>query len=210
MHFRQTYSYIGITDLLKRLNTYDYFIRLHDIKSINDGPGPHLHHRETCYNLTMKEAMFYEKMQNSDVRCHLCSHNCLIKNGHRGICAVRENREGILYSLVYGKVISSHIDPIEKKPLFHFLPESTSLSFATVGCNFRCKHCQNYDISQYPRERSFTVPGTDMTPEDIVDSALQNSCKSISYTYTEPTIFFEFAYDCAQTGPRKKASGMSL
>ncbi|MDH4231932.1 MAG: radical SAM protein, partial [Nitrospirota bacterium] len=97
----------------------------------------------------MKEAMIYEKLGDAEVRCHLCNHNCIIKNHHRGICAVRENREGTLYSLVYGKIISVNIDPIEKKPLFHFLPRSTSLSIATVGCNFRCKHCQNYDISQY-------------------------------------------------------------
>jgi len=145
----------------------------------------------------MKEAMIYEKLEGRDVRCHLCSHNCLIKNHQSGICAVRENRDGVLYSLVYGKIISFNIDPIEKKPLFHFLPESTSLSIATVGCNFRCKHCQNYEISQYPRERKVSIPGTDTTPEAIVNAAIQNNCRSISYTYTEPTIFFEFAYDCA-------------
>lgn len=146
----------------------------------------------------MKEALLYEKLDGTDLRCHLCAHNCLIKKGKRGICAVRENRDGILYSLVYGKVISMNIDPIEKKPLFHFLPGSTSLSIATAGCNFRCKHCQNYEISQYPRERSFTIPGNDMPPEDIVSAAARSRCASISYTYTEPTIFFEFAYDCAQ------------
>ncbi|MEW6108330.1 MAG: AmmeMemoRadiSam system radical SAM enzyme [Nitrospirota bacterium] len=151
----------------------------------------------------MKEAMIYEKLEGTDVKCHLCGHNCLIHEGKRGICAVRENRKGILYSLVYGKIISLNIDPIEKKPLFHFLPSSTSLSIATVGCNFRCKHCQNYEISQYPRERKFTIPGKDMTPQDIVDAALQNRCESISYTYTEPTIFFEFAYDCAKLAHEK-------
>jgi len=146
----------------------------------------------------MKEAMVYERLSGSDVRCHLCAHACLIHPGTRGICAVRENREGILYSLVYGKVISANIDPIEKKPIFHMLPGSTSLSIATVGCNFRCKHCQNYEISQYPRERKFEVPGSDMTPGDVVDLAVRSGCESISYTYTEPTIFFEFAYDCAR------------
>jgi pyruvate formate lyase activating enzyme len=145
----------------------------------------------------MKEAMFYEKLAGADVTCRLCAHNCLIHNGHRGICAVRENKEGTLYSLVYGKVISMNIDPIEKKPLFHFLPASTSFSIATVGCNFRCKHCQNYEISQFPRERKFEIPGRDMTPEGIVNAAVHNNCNSISYTYTEPTIFFEFAHDCA-------------
>lgn len=151
----------------------------------------------------MKEAMIYERLKGGDVRCHLCGHNCLIKEDQRGICAVRENREGTLYSLVYGKVISMNIDPVEKKPLFHFLPSSSSLSIATVGCNFRCKHCQNYEISQFPRERKFSIPGKDVSVEDIVDTAQQNHCKSISYTYTEPTIFFEFAYDCSRTAREK-------
>jgi len=151
----------------------------------------------------MKEAMLYEKLEGTNVRCQLCAHNCLISHGKRGICAVRENRDGILYSLVYGKVVASNIDPIEKKPLFHFLPGSSSFSLATAGCNFRCQHCQNYEISQFPREREFTIPGNDMTPEDIVNAALQNNCESISYTYTEPTIFFEFAYDCAKLAHEK-------
>ena len=145
----------------------------------------------------------YEKLKGTDVRCHLCAHNCIINSGKRGICAVRENREGILYSLVYGKLISTNIDPIEKKPLFHFLPGSSSLSIATAGCNFRCQHCQNYEISQLPRERTFDIPGTDMTPEEVVNAALRNNCQSISYTYTEPTIFFEFAYDCARLAHEK-------
>ncbi len=137
------------------------------------------------------------------MRCSLCGHKCLIKDGHRGICAVRENRGGTLYSLVYGKVISMNIDPIEKKPLFHFLPASKSLSIATVGCNFRCKHCQNYEISQFPRERDFAIPGKEVPAEDIVDTTGKNHCESISYTYTEPTIFFEFAYDCAKAAREK-------
>jgi len=145
----------------------------------------------------MKEAMFYEKLDEKKVRCFLCNHHCIMKEGKRGICAVRENRDGILYSLVYGKVISMNVDPIEKKPLFHFLPASTSFSIATVGCNFRCEHCQNYDISQYPREHD-DIAGYEMTPEGIVEAAIKNGCESISYTYTEPTIFFEFAYDCAK------------
>jgi len=133
------------------------------------------------------------------VRCILCGHRCLIKDGKRGICAVRENKEGILYTLVYGKVIARHIDPIEKKPLFHFHPGSTSYSIATVGCNLRCTHCQNYEISQYPKERpDVEIPGEDMTPEEIVGLAVKDRCLSISYTYTEPTIFFEFAYDTAR------------
>jgi len=150
----------------------------------------------------MKEAMFYEKLDEKKVRCFLCSHHCTIKEGKRGICHVRKNIDGTLYSLVYGKVISMHVDPIEKKPLFHFLPSSTSFSIATAGCNFRCQHCQNFDISQYPMEHE-DIPGQTVTPEDIVDAAAKNGCESISYTYTEPTIFFEFAYDCAKLAHSK-------
>ncbi len=145
----------------------------------------------------MKEAMFYEKIEKNKVRCFLCMHHCKISDGRRGICGVRENRGGKLYSLVYGKIISTNIDPIEKKPLFHFYPSSRSFSIATVGCNLKCLHCQNYDISQYPK-RGNDIIGEEFTPEQIVDAAERTGCKSISYTYTEPTIFFEFVYDCAR------------
>lgn len=145
----------------------------------------------------MKEAMLYNKAENGKVNCFLCNHHCMIAEGKRGICGVRENRRGTLYSLVYDKVVSMNIDPIEKKPLFHFLPGSTSFSIATVGCNFRCLHCQNYGISQYPKGRD-DIPGEKVTPEEIVDGAIRTGCKSISYTYTEPTIFFELAYDTAR------------
>jgi pyruvate formate lyase activating enzyme len=150
----------------------------------------------------MKEAMFYEKLDEKKVRCFLCAHHCQIRDGKRGICYVRKNIDGTLYSLVYGKVISMHIDPIEKKPLFHFLPASTSFSLAAVGCNFRCEHCQNFEISQYPKEHE-DIPGNPVTPEDVVEAAARNGCESISYTYTEPTIFFEFAYDCAKLAREK-------
>ncbi len=146
----------------------------------------------------MKQAMFQEQREAKKVQCSLCSHRCLILPGKRGICAVRENRDGILYTLVYDKVIAGHIDPIEKKPLFHFLPGSLSFSIATAGCNFHCMHCQNADISQLPRDRDGTVPGEEMSPSQIVEAALKNGCKSISYTYTEPTIYFELAYDAAR------------
>jgi len=151
----------------------------------------------------MKEAMFYERLDERKVRCFLCAHHCVIKEGKRGICSVRENRDGTLYSLVYGKLISMNIDPIEKKPLFHFLPGSTSFSIATVGCNFRCEHCQNNEISQYPKEHEGEIMGQPATPEAVVEAAVRGGCKSISYTYTEPTIFFEFAYDCAKLAHQK-------
>ncbi|HMK50342.1 MAG TPA: radical SAM protein, partial [Thermodesulfovibrionales bacterium] len=119
----------------------------------------------------MKEAMFYEKLEEKGARCFLCAHHCHIKDGKRGICYVRKNIDGSLFTLVYGKVISMNVDPIEKKPLFHFLPASTSFSIATVGCNFRCEHCQNFEISQYPREHN-DIAGHDVTPDDIVEAAL--------------------------------------
>lgn len=110
----------------------------------------------------MKEAYLYDRLENKKVRCLLCNHNCVITEGKTGICGVRENRSGILVSLVYGKVIASHCDPIEKKPLFHFIPGSRSYSIATVGCNFRCFFCQNADISQMPSDHN-RIMGQDMT-----------------------------------------------
>lgn len=151
----------------------------------------------------MKEAEFYEQLDDSKVKCHLCSHHCLISEGKRGLCGVRENREGTLYSLVYGKVAAFNIDPIEKKPLFHFYPGSASLSLSTVGCNFKCLHCQNADISQYPHLYGGDITGQDMRAEDVVSAAQRAGVKSISYTYTEPTIFMEFARDCASLAHEK-------
>ncbi|MCM8798897.1 MAG: AmmeMemoRadiSam system radical SAM enzyme [Candidatus Omnitrophica bacterium] len=139
----------------------------------------------------MKEAGFYEKLNNNKVRCFLCSHRCLIAEGKRGICGVRENRGGVLFSLVYGKLISQHIDPIEKKPFFHFFPGSTAYSIATVGCNFKCDFCQNYEISQIVRDRN-QILGEEVSPREIVETALKCGCQSISYTYTEPTIAYEY------------------
>jgi len=144
----------------------------------------------------MREAMFYEKTGGNRVRCGLCRFRCIIADGKRGICAVRENRGGALYTLVYGKAIAEHADPIEKKPLYHVMPGSKSYSVATVGCNFRCLHCQNYSISQ-PVHDTLRITGIDLLPEEIVARALASGCRSIAYTYTEPTIFFEYAYDTA-------------
>jgi len=146
----------------------------------------------------MKAALFQELQEGKKVRCSLCCHRCLISPGKRGICAVRENQDGVLYSLVYDKVIAQNVDPVEKKPLFHFLPGSLSFSLATPGCNFRCKHCQNADISQLPRDRGGMVLGENVPPSAIVEAARKQRCASISYTYTEPTIYFELAYDTAR------------
>ena len=152
----------------------------------------------------MKEAMFYVRKAGGHVRCGLCRFRCLISDGARGICAVRENHGGTLYTLVYGKLCAEHLDPIEKKPLFHVMPGSKSYSIATVGCNFHCRHCQNYTISQVSSNGA--IQGAEQTPQEIVKKAINNGCRSISYTYTEPTIFFEFAYDTARLA---KAAGLS-
>jgi len=142
----------------------------------------------------MKEACLYKKLSGKKVQCQTCNHYCLIENGKTGICSVRKNIEGKLYSLVYGKACALNIDPIEKKPLFHFLPGTWTLSLATVGCNFRCANCQNWQISQMPR-LSGKVEGEEISPEKIVEIAKRNNLPSISYTYTEPTIFSEYALD---------------
>ena len=149
------------------------------------------------------EAYLYESLKDKQVKCHLCSHRCVIKDDRRGICGVRENRGGVLETLVYGRIIASHIDPIEKKPLYHFWPESLSYSVATVGCNFRCIFCQNADIAQMPTDYKGAIRSGFVSPEEVVDAALKSKCKSISYTYTEPTVFFEFAYDTSKRAHEK-------
>jgi pyruvate formate lyase activating enzyme len=131
------------------------------------------------------------------VHCFLCAHHCRIAPGERGLCGVRENQDGVLYTLVYGYPVSTAVDPIEKKPLFHFLPGSKSLSLATVGCNFTCAFCQNSDISQMPRDGGRIV-GRPLSPRRVVEEARSSGCASISYTYTEPTVFYEYARDCAE------------
>jgi len=145
----------------------------------------------------MKEALLYDKLDEARVRCKLCAHRCRISLGQRGVCQVRENREGTLYSLVYGELIAQAVDPIEKKPLFHFFPGSRSFSIATSGCNFRCLFCQNADISQRPRDQG-KMEGRQVAAEAVIDAAKRYGCRSISYTYTEPTIFFEYAFDVAR------------
>jgi len=143
----------------------------------------------------MKEAYLYKKLPNKKVQCTNCAHYCVIENNQRGICGVRENKDGKLCSLVYGKAVAINVDPIEKKPFFHFLPGSYSLSVATVGCNFRCLNCQNWDISQGPKPNKPISSFYDLSPQEIVKMALENKTPSISYTYTEPTIFLEYALD---------------
>lgn len=144
------------------------------------------------------KALLYSPLENGAVRCALCAHRCKIAIGERGICQVRENRDGQLVSLVYGKLIAQHVDPIEKKPLFHLFPGSRTYSIATVGCNFKCRFCQNADIAQMPSDHQGAIVGEPVTPEAVVAAAKANACASLAYTYTEPTIFFEFALDVAR------------
>ncbi len=153
----------------------------------------------------MREALLWEGAGEGRVRCRLCAHRCLIPPGGRGVCGVRENRGGILYSLVYGRIVSQALDPIEKKPLYHFLPGSLALSVATVGCNLRCDFCQNHVISQYPRENPGSVPGERVSPEAVVRVAEEAGAPVISYTYTEPTVFFE---TCLAIGTLARAQGI--
>lgn len=145
----------------------------------------------------IREAMLYEKMADNRVHCNLCAHRCIIKPGRRGVCGVRENKEGVLYSLVYESLIAEHIDPIEKKPFFHVYPGSKSYSIATAGCNFNCEFCQNHEISQMPRS-TLMIMGEDIPPAEIVARANKSGSKTIAYTYTEPTIYFELAYETAR------------
>lgn len=140
------------------------------------------------------ETLLWERQPDGSVVCHLCAHRCRIKRGLRGICRVRENRAGALVSLTTHRLVAAEIDPIEKKPFFHFLPGSSAYSIATAGCNFHCSFCQNWGISQWPCEHpGRPLPGTAGAPRDIVSAARAAGCASIAYTYTEPTIFFELA-----------------
>jgi pyruvate formate lyase activating enzyme len=142
----------------------------------------------------MKEAYLYEKMEQNKVRCNTCMHRCLIAPGKRGICGIRENIDGKEYLLTYGSSCAENIDPIEKKPLYHFFPGTMIYSFATVGCNLRCSWCQNWDISQSPKPAK-PVLGKFISPEEHVKRALNLGCPAIAYTYSEPTVFLEYALD---------------
>ncbi len=152
----------------------------------------------------MKEAMFYNVSKTNEIICELCNHHCHIKEGKRGICGVRENRGGVLYSLIYGRLIAESIDAIEKKPMLHFLPGSKAYSIATVGCNFHCLHCQNYDISQAPHAGNGEIPGKERTAAAVIDEAERTGCASVCYTYVEPTIFYEFAHDCSELAHKQR------
>lgn len=149
--------------------------------------------------LLLTEARHYEKLPHKKIKCVLCPRECIIDDLERGYCGVRENRGGTYYTLVHSRPCSANIDPIEKKPLFHFLPGSQAFSIATVGCNVECKFCQNWEISQMRPEqaRSFDLP-----PEAVAELAHERGCSSIAYTYTEPVVFQEYMYDCAVAGKK--------
>ena len=140
------------------------------------------------------EARFYRKLGDGKIQCDLCPHSCKVNEGKRGICRVRENREGVLYTLVHGRVCALHIDPIEKKPIFHYLPGTTALSLGTAGCNVHCTFCQNWEISQsFPEQ----IPAEYLSPDRMTAAAKQYNCPTIAYTYSEPVIFSEFLMDTA-------------
>jgi pyruvate formate lyase activating enzyme len=145
----------------------------------------------------MREASFYSKVKNA-VKCELCARGCVIPEGQVGFCRVRKNVKGKLQSLVYGRIVSVGTDPIEKKPLYMFAPGSKALSMSTVGCNFRCKFCCNYHISQSP-----DIVGEEYTPKQLIGIAKENNAQGFSYTYVEPSIFYEFAYDTAKIASRE-------
>ena len=143
----------------------------------------------------MREAILYDRITGNRVHCRLCSHCCTIADGERGICQVRKNEEGTLVSLVYERVIARDVDPIEKKPLFHFYPGTRAYSIATVGCNFTCLHCQNHYISQYPRAHDGRILGDRVPAAVVVAEAVEAGCHAIAYTYTEPTIAIEYVLE---------------
>ncbi len=149
----------------------------------------------------LKEAMFYKKLDKNNVQCQLCFRNCFIPDGKRGFCRNRENRGGVLYTLVHGKPSAVHVDPIEKEPALHMLPGTSILCFGTAGCNFRCKFCHNWHLSQRPIEEMDCV--YDLPPEEAVELAIKRKIPTLSFTYNEPISFYEYVYDIAKIAKKK-------
>lgn len=154
-----------------------------------------------------KEASFYLKLPNKMVQCKLCPRECVVADGERGYCRVRENRGGTYYTLVYARVVAAHIDPIEKKPFYHFLPGTAAYSVASGGCNVHCKFCQNWEISQ---ARPEDLTSTLITPEQLATAAKANNCRVMAYTYSEPIVFWEYVYDAAEAGHRENARSVMV
>jgi len=163
-----------------------------------DKPAP-----ETLWKWS-READYYDS-QGSSVQCLLCPNMCVISDENRGVCRVRVNKKGVLHTIAYGNPCSVNIDPIEKKPLYHFLPSSTSFSIATGGCNFRCLNCQNWSISQFSPE---DLNNYDLMPEKVVQAAYNNKCSSIAYTYSEPSVFYEYMIDTQRIAVKQGIKGV--
>ena len=151
----------------------------------------------------IREARYYEKLPDRKIRCKLCPRECVIDDRERGYCGVRENREGVYYTLVHSRVCASHVDPIEKKPLFHFMPGAAAFSLATAGCNVNCKMCQNWDISQSRPEQ---VRNVYWPPDEVVRRSREASAPVVAFTYSEPVVYYEYMSDVrsarAGTGSR--------
>jgi pyruvate formate lyase activating enzyme len=153
------------------------------------------------------EARHYKKLEEMKVECGICPKKCRVADLERGYCGVRENRKGVYYTLVYGKICSAHVDPIEKKPLFHYLPSTRAYSIATAGCNFECRFCQNWQIAQFRPEQ---VRNYDLPPSRIAGLARQYNCPTIAYTYTEPVIFWEYMHDCARKAREQGVGSVAI
>lgn len=153
------------------------------------------------------EASFYKQLNNGMVQCQLCPNKCILGSGQRGICGARENIKGKLYSLVYGKPVTTHVDPIEKKPLYHFLPGAKAYSLATAGCNLDCKNCQNWDIAHRKPE---DVESMTMTPQQVITEAKSKNAQVIAFTYNEPTVWYEYMYDIAKLAQQQDLKTVSI
>ena len=148
-------------------------------------------------------AWLSKKLNNNKLLCEACAQACVLDEGEYGICGVRRVENGELKLLVYALAAAVNVDPVEKKPMFHFLPNTKVFSFGTVGCNFSCKFCQNHEISQYPKENNHEIVGRPLSPEQIVELSLEHKCAAIAYTYNEPVVFFEYTYDTAKLAHEK-------
>ena len=195
--------------------TYDHwgcqrtFTRRHILKAaaclaalwpISGSPSFALAQREKKGFLGTKLSPHFRSLNGQKIQCQLCPRECIVANHQRGFCGVRENRDGKYFSLVYGNPCAVHLDPVEKKPFYHLLPASTSFSIATAGCNFRCKFCQNWEISQTIPDETYNL---DLPPEKVVALAKKSGARSIAYTYVEPTIFFEYMVDTAKLAKKE-------
>lgn len=182
-------KYIGVTIIFLGILLSIFVVKL----AINQ-------EKKRIDNSSLTEAKFYHQVEGGRVQCELCPNKCLLASGQRGLCKARENIKGRLYSLVYGKPVTVAVDPIEKKPLYHFLPGAKAYSLATAGCNLSCKYCQNWDISQrFPED----VKSLSMKPEEVVDEAIKTSSQVIAFTYNEPVVWYEYMLDIAKLAKQK-------